>query len=143
MLDDAYRLHAFVIGTGFEIGPFRAETCLLPHWVPNAGLRLTADGRALAYTGDGGPCAEIVDLARGADLLLAEATYVDQVPDDSTGYLTSARQAGEQAARAGVRRLMLTHLWPGTDPQAARSAAGIGYGGPIDVAAPDLTVDLA
>src|SRR5229473_1612859 len=51
----------------------------------------------------------------GADLLLAEATYVDQVPEDSRPYLSSARIAGQQAADASARRLMLTHLQPGTD----------------------------
>jgi ribonuclease BN (tRNA processing enzyme) len=65
-----------------------------------------------------------VDLSRDADLLLAEATYVDQVPDDSRRSLSSARQAGRQAADAGARQLLLTHLMPGTDPVAARAAAG-------------------
>jgi ribonuclease BN (tRNA processing enzyme) len=53
-----------------------------------------------AYTGDTGPSPDVVGLARDADLLLAEATYVDQVPEDSRRYLSSARQVGRQAADA-------------------------------------------
>lgn len=142
MLDDAYVLHPFAAGSRLDIGPFRADTRLLPHWVPNAGVRLAAGGRVLAYTGDTGPSPEVVELARDADLLLAEATYVDEVPEDSRRYLTSALQAGRQAAQAGVGNLLLTHLWPGTDPAAARAAAGAGYRGELGVATAGLRVDL-
>jgi ribonuclease BN (tRNA processing enzyme) len=142
MLADAYVLHEFSAGSQLNIGPFRAQTRLLPHWVPNAGVRLTAGGRVFAYTGDTGPSPDVVELARDADLLLAEATYVDQVPEDSRRYLSSARQAGRQAADAGARHLLLTHLWPGTEPAAARAAAGDGYDGEVGVATADLALDL-
>ncbi|MFJ8581440.1 MBL fold metallo-hydrolase [Micromonospora sp. NPDC093277] len=142
MLDAAYVLHEFTAGNSFDLGPFRAETRLLPHWVPNAGVRLTAGDRVLAYTGDTGPSPDVVELARDADLLLAEATHVDQVPEDSRGCLSSARQVGRQATEAGVGHLILTHLWPGTDPAAARAAACDGYPGDISVAAPGLTLEL-
>lgn len=142
MLDAAYRLHDFAPGTAFAIGPFRVEAWALPHFVPSAGLRLTAGGRVVAYTGDTGPSDDIPDLARGADLFIAEATYPEQVPADSARFLSSARQAGADAARAGARRLVLTHLWPGADPEAALRAAGESYGGPIEVARPGLVVDL-
>src|SRR5262249_60487503 len=96
----------------------------------------------LGYRGDTGPSAAVVELVRGADLLLAEATYVDEVPESSRRYLTSARHAGRQATEADVRRLLLTHLWPGTDPLAARAAAGGEYRGEIGVAAAGLVLDL-
>jgi ribonuclease BN (tRNA processing enzyme) len=145
MLDAAYALHEFVPGSLLHIGPFRAQTRLLPHSVPNAGVRLTADDRSLAYTGDTGPSQEVIELAGAVDLLLAESTYVYDVPTDSRAYLTSAREAGRQAAAAGVGRLLLTHLSPGTDPAAAVAAATAdnGYAGPAGVAVQDLVVDLA
>jgi ribonuclease BN (tRNA processing enzyme) len=143
MLDGTYVVHDVIPGATFELGPFRAETRLLPHWEPNAGIRLVADGRALAYTGDAGPSRHVLDLAREADLLLAEATYPEHVPDHSRLYLSSARMAGRQAAEAGAGRLLLTHFWPGTEPQIALAAAAESYGGTLDVAASDLTLDLA
>jgi ribonuclease BN (tRNA processing enzyme) len=142
MLAGACALHAISGGSRLGIGPFRAETRLLPHWVPNAGLRLSAGSSVLVYTGDSGPAPEVAELARHADLLVAEATYVDQVPENSRRYLSSARHAGQQAAQADASRLLLTHLWPGTNPSAARAAAGEEYDGNTGVAAADLVVDL-
>jgi ribonuclease BN (tRNA processing enzyme) len=142
LLDDACRLHEFEAGAAFDLGPFRARTSLLPHWVPNAGVRLSAGGRVLTYTGDCGPSPALIDLARDADLLLAEATHLDPVPADSGAYQTSARLAGRQARQAGVKRLLLTHLWPGTDPAAMVAEAGQEYDGPVDVAVTGLVAEL-
>jgi ribonuclease BN (tRNA processing enzyme) len=137
-LDDAFELREFVPGSAFGAGPFSVRTWLLPHWMPNAGLRLQAGGTALAYTGDTGPSPDLPALARDADLFVAEASYPEHVPDDSVLYLSSARQAGRVAASAGARQLVLTHLMPGTDPDAAISAAVAGYDGDITVAMPGL-----
>ena len=143
MLVDAYALRDFSAGDRFEVGPFLVDTWTLPHFVPNAGLRLTADGRVLAYTGDTGPSADIAVMARDADVLLAEATFPDHIASASDArFLSTARQAGQHAARADAKRLILTHLWPGTDPAAARVAARRAYRGDLDVAAPGMTVDL-
>jgi ribonuclease BN (tRNA processing enzyme) len=81
-------------------------------------------------------------MARGTDLLLAEATHPHVVPADSAAYLSSAVQAGQHATRAGADRLVLTHLWPGTDPVVAREAATGTFTGPIEVARPGLVIDL-
>jgi ribonuclease BN (tRNA processing enzyme) len=142
MLDDAYDLREFEAGAELGIGPFAARTRLLPHWVPNAGVALTAGGKVLAYTGDSAPSPQMVALAERADLLLAEATYAGTVPEDSRPHMSSAADAAAQAARAGAARLLLTHLWPGTDPNAALSAAARLYDGDLRVATPGLTVNL-
>ncbi|WP_433891791.1 MBL fold metallo-hydrolase [Streptomyces sp. CA-111067] len=142
MLDDSYRLDEFAAGAGFEVGPFRVASWALPHFVPNAGVRVSAGGRSVAYTGDTGPSPDVVELARGADLFLAEATYPEEVPREDHAFLSSARQAGEHAERAGVGRLLLTHLWPATPPDAALTAARRTYAGPVSVATPTTTFDL-
>jgi ribonuclease BN (tRNA processing enzyme) len=92
------------------------------------GVRLAADGAVLAYTGDSGPDAGIVELARDADLLIAEPTYVEQVSDpDDVGFLRSAQDAGLEADAAEAGRLLLTHLWAshGSGRCSGRSAAGV------------------
>jgi len=143
MLTAAYDLREFTPGDGFDIGPFQIRTRLLPHWETNAGIRLTAGGTTLAYTGDSGPSPEIARLARDADMLLAEASYVDRVPEDARDCLSSARQAGQYAADAGVGRLLLTHLLPGTATTAAHDAAADSYPGRIAVAVAGLAFDLS
>ena len=143
MLAGAHTLREFRPGDRFDVGPFTAQTRLLPHFVPNAGIRLAARGTVLAYTGDTGPSTDIARLARDADLLLAESTYVLQTPAADAPYLLTARLAGQYARQAGVARLVLTHLWPGTDPAAAREAAAEAFDGPIDVATPGLVMNLS
>ncbi|MFF8971034.1 MBL fold metallo-hydrolase [Streptomyces sp. NPDC014995] len=142
MLAGAYRRHDFTPGDRFEIGPFTVSTRLLPHFVPNAGLRIATPDAVLAYTGDTGPSDEIARLAEGADVFLSEATYVHQVPEADARYLLTARLAGRYATRAGVARLLLTHLWPGTDPATAHAAAAELFAGPVAVAAPDLVLGV-
>jgi ribonuclease BN (tRNA processing enzyme) len=143
MLRDAYALRAFEAGERFEVGPFRVESWPLPHFVPNAGLRLTdPGGQVLAYTGDTGPSAALVELGRDADLYIAEASFPEEVPADAAAHLSSARQAGEGAARAGARRLLLTHLLPGSDAAAAVDAARRAYPGEIAIADSGTVVDL-
>lgn len=120
----------------FAVGPFTVDAFELPHFVLNLGYRLSAGGAVLAYTGDTGPSPLLVDLARDADLFLAEATYVDQVPADSAASMSSALAAGRYAAAAGAGALMLTHLQPGTSPGHALAAALEGFDGRIEIASP-------
>lgn len=141
-LGGSYQVRTIGPGKTLEIGPFRAETRLLPHWLPNLGVRLTVDGKVLAYTGDTGPSDEVVKLARDADLLIAEATYLDPVPPDARSHLSSASVAGRQAAASGVARLLLTHLWPGSDRDAALAEAAAVFQGDLGVANADLIIDL-
>ncbi|MEV4757510.1 MBL fold metallo-hydrolase [Micromonospora sp. NPDC049559] len=143
LIDQAYELHEFRPGAEFEIGPLRVATRLLPHFVPNAGARFSADGTVVAYTGDTGPSDGLVELARDADLLIAEATYPEVVNPRRAGNLSTAAEVGAYAARAGARRVLLTHLWPGTDPAAATAAARRGYDGALTVATPGLVIDLS
>jgi ribonuclease Z len=83
------------------------------------GREVTADtivgpprpGRKLVYSGDTRPCAATIEMARGANLLVHEATFGEEEKDRAkeTGHAT-AREAAEVARMAGVRRLVLTHL---------------------------------
>jgi ribonuclease BN (tRNA processing enzyme) len=141
-LQGASAVVEFAAGDQFDVGPFQVQTWQLPHWVPNAGVRLAAAGRVLAYTGDTGPSPALVELARGADLFLAEASYPKQVPAGAADYLSSAQRAGEDAARAGASRLLLTHLLPGTAPGLAEDAARAAFAGEVGVARGGLVADL-
>ena len=54
----------------------------------------------------------------------------------------TAREAGEAAAAAGARRLMLTHFWPGNDRERARAAAAEAFAGEILIADEGTVVEL-
>jgi ribonuclease BN (tRNA processing enzyme) len=82
------------------------------HPVQCYAVRIDAPDGVLAYSGDSRPCDALVQAASGADLFLCEASAIEaDAQFAAPGHLT-ARQAGEIAAQAGVKRLLLTHLWP-------------------------------
>ncbi|MEV4291362.1 MBL fold metallo-hydrolase [Nonomuraea bangladeshensis] len=125
-----------------RVGPFELTGLSLPHYVPNAGIRLEADGVALAYSGDTGPTPALAELGRGADLFIVEATDRDGETGRSPRNLLTSAEAGYWAARAGARRLMLTHFWPGNDRDAAVAAARRAFGGDVLAAEEDLKVTV-
>ncbi|MBA8951285.1 MBL fold metallo-hydrolase [Actinomadura namibiensis] len=126
----------------FELGPFRITTSLMPHPVEAFAFRVEHDGRVLAYSGDTGPADELVKVARGADLFLCEASFLEGPGNPPDLHLT-AREAGEHAARADVGRLVLTHLVPWNDAdRSLTEAKGSGYDGPIDRAHVGAVYDL-
>ncbi|MDT3395655.1 ribonuclease Z [Streptomyces sp. B1866] len=94
-------------------------------------------GQRFAFVMDTRMCEGALELAEGCDLLVIEATFLDEDAGlaEEYGHLT-AGQAGLVAARAGVRHLVLTHFSQRyTDPDAfARQARAAGYGGGLSVA---------
>ncbi|MDE3172414.1 MAG: ribonuclease Z [Gemmatimonadota bacterium] len=92
----------------------RGQTVTLPDGREIAPAELVGPprpGRTAVITGDTRPCDATVEMSRGADLLVHEATFADEEAERAreTGHST-AREAADVAARAGVRRLVLTHL---------------------------------
>jgi ribonuclease Z len=68
-------------------------------------------GQAFALVMDTRPCPGAEALARGADLLVCESTYqMDAAPEARERFHMTVAGAAELAARAGVRRLGLTHF---------------------------------
>lgn len=131
----------------YQVGPFLLRSWALPHFVPNAGVRLSTPDLTVAYTGDTGPDRALAELGRDADLYVVEATDRDQerhtppVPDGRQLHL-SARDAGEAAAAAGARRLLLTHFWPGNDRQASGGAAAAVFAGEVLLAEEGMEIRL-
>jgi ribonuclease BN (tRNA processing enzyme) len=124
-----------------EIGPFRVTLAHMNHPVETFGFRIEAGGRALAYSADTGESAALVDLARGADLMLCEASFLDE-PDLPAGLHLTARQAAQHAARAGAGRLILTHLVPWNDRRRSLEEAAPHFPGPLSLATSGLVADL-
>ncbi len=88
-------------------------------------LRIDAPNATVVFSGDTGPSEALVELTRGADLLVCECAGSDHAPAE--GHMTPTAVA-DLARRARPREIWLTHLYAGTDPQLAVqtvSASGV------------------
>ncbi len=119
-------------GDTLEIGPFRISFARTEHPLPCLASRIECRGKTLVYTADTAYCDAILELARGADLLLAEAS----LPEGCRGFRghMTASEAGRMAREAGVARLILTHFWPEADPEEAAMVAAGEVDRPVEAA---------
>jgi ribonuclease BN (tRNA processing enzyme) len=104
----AFELHEFEEDVPFDVAGFTVEAQRLVHYRLQAfGFRVceAGGGRLLAYSGDSGPCDELAELARGADLFLCEATLADGTNDATPrGHLSA-----DEALAAADGPVLLTH----------------------------------
>jgi ribonuclease BN (tRNA processing enzyme) len=124
------------------IGPFDIQLAHMNHPVETFAYRFNHDGRVLVYTGDTGETEEIPALAAGADVFLSEAAFLE-APDLPPDLHLTARQAACYAGRAGVGKLVLTHLQPWTNADDARAEAAAAFAGNLDIAVAGQVIDLA
>jgi ribonuclease BN (tRNA processing enzyme) len=112
-----------------RIGDVTVSFCQVEHYIPSFAMRVEADGKSIAYSGDSAPCESLVALAHNADLLLCEATDpVGGTHHGQRGHM-SAEEAGQVAARAEAKQLLLTHYWHQYDREAMLKAARSVYPG--------------
>jgi len=125
------------------------------HYVETYAVRVDGPaGEVLVYSADTGPRWSLDGLTkdsphfagwpegrRAVDLLVCEATGL--VGDERPDFLhLSARQAGVLGASSGARRLLLTHLWPGNDPEDHRREAAVTYGRAVELAVTNQRYDV-
>lgn len=124
-----------------RIGPLTVTARTVNHPVPAFGLRIEHRDSVIAYSGDTDSCSNLVDLARGADLFLSEASYVEG-RDEGRGVHLTGRRAGQAAAEADVRRLVLTHIPVWTPVETVVTEARGSYSGPVEAAVAGATYVL-
>ena len=142
-------------GDEFSVGEVKVSVHRTDHRpvAPTVGFRIEAEGRSAALAGDTVPCAELDEMCRGADVYVQTVLREDLVRQfaplvptgarflDILDYHSTVEQAGQTAARAGVRTLVLTHFVPALQPGQEdewRSLAAQHFDGEI-VVGPDLT----
>jgi ribonuclease BN (tRNA processing enzyme) len=132
-LPKIYDVHPLTDGGTVFVGPVAITTQLVEHPVTAYGMRIEHEGTVIAYSGDTDSCRSLVELARNADLLLAEASFQED-RDEPRGIHLTGRRAGEAACEAGARRLVLTHLPVWTDVDVVVAEAKQVYPGPVEAA---------
>lgn len=133
--------HRTLAPGNLEIGPFAVTTAHMNHPVETFGFRFAHGGKALVYSGDTGPTDALVPLARGADVLLCEASFADG-PDLPPNLHLSGRQAAWHAAQARVGLLVLTHVQPWNEPAETLREATAVFDGALSLAHAGQVIDL-
>ncbi|MDQ4081658.1 MAG: MBL fold metallo-hydrolase [Actinomycetota bacterium] len=110
MFENAFRTQEYTDGEPFEAAGFEVTPRRVLHYELLAfGFRASTDGTSLAYSGDSGPSAELVELARDADVFLCEATLDLPRPEGGTRGHLAASEANDAFQASGAKRLLLTH----------------------------------
>lgn len=102
-----------------RLGPFELTWVRTNHPLETYAVRIAVGGRRLTYSADTGACPALVELTRGSDLLLCEASFQEPGPGqpaNPSNLHLSGRGAAEHAVAAGVGRLLLTHIPLWQDP---------------------------
>jgi ribonuclease BN (tRNA processing enzyme) len=141
LLDAAFDVHEYEPAGVVEAGEVSLRFCEVPHYTRTWAVELRAAAARAAprivYGADCAPNDALVEFARDADVLLVEATLTAPEPDGDRGHLTAA-EAGTLAARAGARRVVVTHYTDMVDAAWVRDEAARTLG-----RAPDLAVEGA
>lgn len=146
LIDAAFEPREYETNGRLRCGPLDVRLHEVPHFTLTHAVELIApSGGRLVYGADCRPNEALEAAASGADVLVAEATLgavaaVDE-PFEQRGHM-SAIEAGELAERAGVGRLVLTHISDEHDLEAALEGAAAAFSGPVELAAPGSSWEL-
>lgn len=130
-----------IVRSGLKIGGLTLSFARTNHPVETYAIRVESATASMTYSADTGVCDDVIQLARGSDLLLCEAAQPDGDSAYPSGLHLTGAQAGEHAAAAGVGRLVLTHIPPWLDAQAQFAAAHAVFPA-TQLARPGATYDL-
>jgi ribonuclease BN (tRNA processing enzyme) len=138
--DDVFEWNAVGDGDAARVGDIDLRFSRTDHPPPTYAVEATHEGRRLIYTADTGPDWTVGAFAPGADVVLSEATYLhDHIP---APIHLSAKQAGEAAREAAAQRLILTHLWPRIDRNAAIEEGAEAFGSGVTLATQGLVTTI-
>lgn len=110
------------------LGEMSLSFCPAEHIGSSLALRVDCADASLVYLGDSQKTQELIDFAQGASLLIAHCAAPDHKP--KKGHIIP-REAGELAAAAGVKGLLISHLYRDVDPEQAVASAQAAFSGPV------------
>jgi ribonuclease BN (tRNA processing enzyme) len=140
---DIFDVRTWVDKQMVDIGSLTIEPRLVTHPTESFGMRISdPSGATLVYSGDSGVCDALVELARGADVFLCEASWTHD-PSRPPKLHLSGTEAGRAAKQAGVRELLLTHIPPWTSREDVISEAKAEFDGPVHAVVCNEAFDIA
>jgi ribonuclease BN (tRNA processing enzyme) len=114
-----------------SIGSLDLQSALVTHVGESYGFRVaTGDGPGLVYSGDCGRAGDLEALLQPGDDLLCEVSFGPGPVPPEVAHLDGPA-VGDLATRTGVRRVLLTHLLMGFDPDETIASVQRSYRGPV------------
>ena len=119
---------------------FTVESRPVEHNPESIAYRITGgDGSSVVYSGDTDYSENLIELTKGADLLICESAEPDGL--QVKGHLTPS-MAGEMATRAGVGKLVLTHFYPDCEDVDLVQECRRTYSGPLTLAEDLMKIEV-
>ena len=110
--EPAFDITEYETGQVFQVGSLTVTPHAVGHYVPAWSMDIAGpDGERVVYAGDMGPSEMVVDLARGAEVLILEATRENGATDDARRGHLDTPEAIDHVARSGVIEGLLVHYW--------------------------------
>ncbi len=140
-LDPSYPLHLREAEEcEFEEGGAKISTAFLDHGsMANLGYRVDSEGKSVVYTGDTERGEGLLNLAKGANILISECSFTDAMAE--AAHMAPSR-LGQIARAAQVDKLVITHLYPRTDPAVVEREVRNHYDGEVVLASDGMTLEL-
>ncbi len=142
--DGFFKFPLTVSELDFGQGVDNVQTCATVHSVPTLAFRIEA-GKVLCYSADTIYCPSVIELSRNADLLLHEATFLeDQLSIAELTKHSTARMAGRSGREAHAKRLALFHIPPPNEhrEEEFRAQAEDGYGSEVVIGTDLATIEF-
>ncbi|HEY2476279.1 MAG TPA: MBL fold metallo-hydrolase [Candidatus Cybelea sp.] len=131
--DDLFAVAEYDPAQPLRVGDLELTFRRTHHYIEGYAVRAACNGESFVYSSDTAPCDAVVELARTSPFFLCEAALGLGSENGVRGH-SSAREAGEMAARAGVQRLVLTHYSAAWEPDELIAAARRSFWGPVALA---------
>ena len=123
----------------------KVQTCGTVHAVPTLAFRIESLGKSICYGADTTYCPSVVELARNVDLLVHEATFLeDQLNIAQLTKHSTARMAGRAGKEAHAKRLALFHIPPPNEHRENEfhSEAMDAYGSEVQIGTDLATIEF-
>lgn len=121
------------------------QTCGTTHSIPTLAFRIESAGKSICYSADTIYCQSVIELAKNADLLVHEATFLeDQLSIAELTRHSTARMAGRAGREAHAKQLVLFHIPPPNEQREDefRNQAMSEYGNEVILGTDLATIEL-
>ena len=139
--DDAFILSEYDAEKLIALADFSVIPVPVKHYIASYGISISGKCR-IAYSSDSGECDGLQKLAKEADIFICNVgDSLNNGQMNNWGHL-KPEKAGMLAEKAGVKRMLLSHLLPGSNKQRCLESAATHFKGSLDIAASGESYEL-